>query len=103
MRIALALLLGGCAVIKPDYYQSMPTAQICYQLSVYPPWNVNHSARFAELERRGASCGDPAGIAASQRAAGAATIDATKAITATPPVGVCTTQMVGNTATTVCR
>lgn len=62
-------MLAGCAIINPDYYRGMPTAQICRGLYAYPPWNVNHPARYRELERRGESCGHPSDIAASQRAA----------------------------------
>ena len=85
--LALALLLSGCAIIKPDYYQTMSTAQICHGLMVYPAWNVNHPARWRELERRGASCGSPADIAASQQQAGAnAAAVAVPLLTAPQPV-----------------
>lgn len=65
----LGAILAGCATINPDYYKTMPTAQICRGLYAYPAWNVNHPARYRELERRGESCGHPGDIAASQRAA----------------------------------
>jgi hypothetical protein len=67
--VVLCAALTGCAIIKPDFYETMPTAQICHGLYSLPPWNLNHPARFRELERRGASCGHPGEIAAAQRGA----------------------------------
>lgn len=105
MRLAAAaLLLSGCAIIKPDYYQTMPTAQICNQIAAYPPWNVNHPARYRELERRGHSCGDPNTIAAGQRAATQQLLDAAQTIQPPPPPVTCTTYQVNrNQSTTTCR
>ena len=65
--VFVAFAMTGCAIINPDYYHSVPTAEICRQLMVYPSYNVNHPARMQELARRGESCGSPADIAAAQR------------------------------------
>lgn len=104
MRLAVcALLLSGCAIIKPDYYQGMPTAQICSQIAFYPAWNVNQSARYRELERRGHSCGDPASIAAGQRAATQQFLDAAQAPPVAPPVTCQTYQVSRGQTSTTCR
>lgn len=97
--LVLALLLSGCAVIQPDYYQKMSTAQICHGLMVYPPWNVNHPARWKELERRGQSCGNPADIAAAQTNAGAAVSGAVVPLVTAPQPRPLTCTTVGNTTT----
>jgi hypothetical protein len=58
----VATLLAGCAaptIITPEYYRAIPTAEICQQIWSVPAYNVNNPARYAELERRQTSCGDP--------------------------------------------
>lgn len=85
LAVAIALSLGACATINPDYYRNVPTAEICRQLMVFPSYNVNHSARMAEVARRGESCGSPADIAAAQRQSDARTAEMLKAMTPPPP------------------
>jgi hypothetical protein len=54
------LLLTGCAgYVSPDYYKAIPTPDICQQIWASPSYNVNNVARYAELDRRQTSCGDP--------------------------------------------
>ena len=56
----IALLLTGCAsYVSPDYYRAIPTPDICQQIWASPAYNVNNLARYAELDRRQTSCGDP--------------------------------------------
>ena len=98
--ISLVLLLSGCAVVNPDYIRSQTTAQICTELMSLPAYNLNHPARYRELERRGASCASPAEIAAGQQRANDQALGA--AILLSPPVN-CTTIHNGNIAQTVCR
>lgn len=69
IAIVAALLLTGCATLDPQYYQRQSTAQICHGLMTLPAFNVNHPARWAELQRRGETCGHPLDVAATQQRA----------------------------------
>jgi hypothetical protein len=82
---ALTVAASGCAVINPNYYHNVPTAEICRGLLTLPSYNVNHPARMAELARRGESCGSPAEIAAAQRHKDAEAAELLKAMTPPPP------------------
>lgn len=98
--IVAALLLAGCAT--PEYYRNISTAQICHGLMTYPSYNVNHQMRWDELQRRGASCGHPADVAAAQQRAtdnAAAMIMQGAAIMSTPAPRPVTCSRVGNTVT----
>lgn len=68
--LVVALLLSGCA-ISPAQMQATPTAQLCHSLMTLPSYNIHHPARWAELQRRGESCGNPADIARVQQNADA--------------------------------
>jgi hypothetical protein len=102
IAIAAALLLAGCATLDPTYYQRQSTAQICHGLMTLPAFNVNHPARWAELQRRGESCGHPLDIAAAQQRANdnaAAMIMQGAAILSTPAPRPVTCSRVGPTVT----
>ncbi len=92
IRIALVVtataVLAGCATVDPTYYQRQSTAQICHGLMTLPSYNVNHPARWAELQRRGESCGNPVDVARAQQGADAANnalLMQSATIMATPP------------------
>lgn len=68
--VVAMLLLTGCAVTQ-EQVQSTPTAYICHQLMTLPSYNIHHPTRWAELQRRGESCGNPADIARVQQNADA--------------------------------
>lgn len=63
--LILLISLVGCAGPARDY-TSTSTATICHDLARLPSYNLWHKARTDELARRGATCGDPSGLAAAR-------------------------------------
>ena len=66
-RIFLLLfsVLAGCAT--PDTYRNMSSMKLCMDYLTYPSYNVNQSARAAELSRRNENCSAYTGAASMQQ------------------------------------
>ena len=61
----LFVLLNGCAA-NPAYYTSMSSMKLCIDYMTFPSYNINQSARAAELSRRGENCSAYVGAAAER-------------------------------------
>lgn len=87
-----SFILAGCAsigrLIDPEYFQTQSSMQLCMDLLSSSSVNVNRSARFEELARRGEICSQYMGAAVVQAERDRQTtdtlIDASKALTPSP-------------------
>ena len=83
LPFVIALTLVGCGTAET--FRNTSTMELCSKYLTMPTFNIWHSARASELQRRGENCGGYVAQAAVQQQASQQLLDAAVILSAPPP------------------